>query len=165
MSSKTARLWTWDEWRDHYTVPEPNTGCLLYLLGPYDRYGMAWINGKAIGAHRVPFVLRCIPIPKGAVVRHSCDTPACVNPDHLSIGTQSENYADSFRRGRTQALIHRGRCANGHDLSVVGTYPKHGTAHVRCRACVSNHNRAKYLRKHPKARSFRKTTVSEFRGN
>ena len=36
----------------------------------------------------------------GQVVMHSCDIPSCVNPDHLQIGTQSQNILDSYKRGR-----------------------------------------------------------------
>lgn len=34
------------------------------------------------------------------MVLHHCDTPACVNPDHLYLGGYAENAADVARRGR-----------------------------------------------------------------
>lgn len=39
-------------------------------------------------------------IPDGWVVRHTCDTPACVNPAHLEIGTHADNVQDQIERGR-----------------------------------------------------------------
>lgn len=40
------------------------------------------------------------PVPSGMVVMHTCDNPRCVNPAHLSIGTQADNIHDSIRKGR-----------------------------------------------------------------
>lgn len=40
------------------------------------------------------------PIPTGKILRHTCDTPACVRPDHLIPGTQAENSQDMKSRGR-----------------------------------------------------------------
>ena len=39
-------------------------------------------------------------IPKGMMIRHSCDNPKCCNPIHLEPGTQTDNMQDMFRRGR-----------------------------------------------------------------
>lgn len=39
-------------------------------------------------------------IPDGLVIRHGCDNPSCINPDHLSVGTQRENVMDRESRGR-----------------------------------------------------------------
>ena len=82
------------EWR---SIPEPNTGCWLWLGGMTgDGYGVAF--GKL--AHRVAYRAYKGPIPVGAVIRHKCDNPACVNPEHLVAGTHLDNMADKVRRGR-----------------------------------------------------------------
>lgn len=51
-------------------------------------------------AHRLAYTLTHGRIPAGMVVMHSCDNPRCVNPDHLSAGTQRQNIHDSIRKGR-----------------------------------------------------------------
>jgi hypothetical protein len=63
-------------------------------------YGAISQNGKNCRAHRVSYEAYKGTIPKGMVVRHSCDNPACINPDHLSLGTQKDNVADREARGR-----------------------------------------------------------------
>ena len=63
-------------------------------------YGAMSRGGKNCSAHRISYEAYKGPIPKGMVVRHSCDNPACINPDHLSIGTQKDNMADRDARGR-----------------------------------------------------------------
>jgi len=55
-------------------------------------------------AHRFAYEQFRGPIPAGMVVRHSCDNPGCVNPDHLELGTQQENMDDMRRRGRARVL-------------------------------------------------------------
>jgi hypothetical protein len=65
-------------------------------------YGVIGIgkHGKA-NAHHVSWALaNGRGVPDGAVVLHSCDNKACVRPEHLSIGTQSQNIIDAGKRGR-----------------------------------------------------------------
>jgi hypothetical protein len=82
-------------------IPEPNTGCWLWL-GATSRggYGAAKRNQKQWAAHRLMWTLQRGPIPEGLNVLHRCDTPLCVNPDHLFLGTNADNTADMRQKGR-----------------------------------------------------------------
>lgn len=55
---------------------------------------------KVVAAHRYSWILHNGPIPDDKVVMHVCDMPQCVNPDHLKLGTRSQNTRDSFAKGR-----------------------------------------------------------------
>jgi hypothetical protein len=55
---------------------------------------------RPVFAHRLSWVFHRGPIPPGMVICHRCDTPACINPDHLFVGTQSDNIRDCMRKGR-----------------------------------------------------------------
>jgi hypothetical protein len=82
-------------------MPEPNTGCWLYLGGVnWKGYGSFWMNGKGISAHRASYIFSKGEIKKGLSVLHHCDTPSCINPDHLYLGTDLDNAADRKKRGR-----------------------------------------------------------------
>ena len=65
-------------------------------------YGTLRIEGKTVYAHRLSFELAGGVIPAGLDVLHSCDNPRCINPEHLSAGTRSQNMADCHARGRSR---------------------------------------------------------------
>lgn len=59
-----------------------------------------WFRKERMTAYRASYIMHKGEIPEGLVVRHKCDVPACVNPEHLELGTQVENCADKVLRGR-----------------------------------------------------------------
>lgn len=63
-------------------------------------YGVAYFGKERWLAHRAAYSLVKGEIPKGMSVCHSCDNPACINPDHLWLGTHKENMHDSIKKGR-----------------------------------------------------------------
>ena len=69
--------------------------------GGYGTFAMVW--REKIPAHLAAWLLFRGPIPDGMVVRHRCDVRACVNPDHLELGTYKDNTADMYERGRACA--------------------------------------------------------------
>lgn len=85
-------------------APDPNTGCWLWL-GATDQHGYGQLRRVSIGG--ITRVTRLVVeaqsgrIDDGLVVRHKCDVPACVNPDHLCVGTHADNASDAVSRGRT----------------------------------------------------------------
>lgn len=63
-------------------------------------YGVIKRDGKPELAHRVSFQIYAGEIPDGMIVMHACDTPACVNPAHLALGTASDNSRDCTSKHR-----------------------------------------------------------------
>ncbi len=62
-------------------------------------YGIISFGGKPISAHRLSWKLHKGVIEEGKVIRHLCNNPICVNPDHLAIGTIQDNADDRVRSG------------------------------------------------------------------
>lgn len=76
---KTDTCWLW-------------TGCKLPR-----GYGQFWFRGKKMVAHR--FLLKR-HLPEGSFALHKCDTPACVRPSHIFIGSRTDNMRDCSNKGR-----------------------------------------------------------------
>ena len=82
-------------------LPVPETGCWLWEGTYLDKgYGCFSINNKSKRAHRVSWELYRGGIPKGLHVLHHCDTPECVNPNHLFLGTNQDNVNDATKKRR-----------------------------------------------------------------
>jgi len=62
-------------------------------------YGMFFFGYQHQRAHRAAYELAVGPIPTGKLVLHKCNIRSCVNPDHLYVGTHSDNGIDCARAG------------------------------------------------------------------
>lgn len=63
-------------------------------------YGAFTVGRTSHPATRVAYVIHKGPVAAGEVVRHKCDNPPCVNPEHLELGTHRDNMDDMVARGR-----------------------------------------------------------------
>lgn len=98
---KIGRSLTLVDRLDEFSIPEPNSGCQLWV-GAVSRHGYGCLTWrmKRLAAHRAAYECAFGPIPVGMVVCHKCDVPACINPAHLKLGTQRQNIHDMIAKGR-----------------------------------------------------------------
>jgi hypothetical protein len=84
------------------SVPEPNSGCWIWMktLSNAGYGAMTVSKGVTKSAHRMSYSVFKGPITNGLLVLHKCDIPCCVNPDHLFLGTHSDNTQDMIKKGR-----------------------------------------------------------------
>lgn len=83
---------------DEKYVPVTETGCWLWTSG-WDSDGYGLLSGN-VKAHRESYARSFGPIPDGMCVCHKCDTPSCVNPGHLFLGTTQDNTRDRVEKRR-----------------------------------------------------------------
>lgn len=84
--------------------PIPEAGCWIWTGGQrgsrYIKYGHQSFQGRGYVAHRLSYLIFKGAIPAGMSVCHKCDTPLCINPGHLWLGTNKENCDDKVSKGR-----------------------------------------------------------------
>lgn len=116
MKIRGQRIIPMKERIENNSIPVPESGCWIWLGAtkgnvPLREYGHL-ITGsrqddsrKTVAAHRASYEAYIGPIPEGMFVCHHCDTPSCVNPAHLFIGTRQDNVDDRERKGRNKFEI------------------------------------------------------------
>jgi hypothetical protein len=80
-------------------APPDENGCHLWTACTNGSgYGLFWYSGRLVRAHR--YAAGMVDWPPEIVTRHLCNVPACVNPEHLTFGSQSDNMRDMVEADR-----------------------------------------------------------------
>jgi hypothetical protein len=111
---------------------EKTDTCWNWTAYKQNGYGYFRVNNKIITAHRFSFQLKHNRLIKDKLcILHSCDNPKCVNPDHLSEGTQLDNINDMCNKERQKGAVGVNNCnAKLNEkkvLEIRAKYAKGGT--------------------------------------
>ena len=124
------------------SIPEPNSGCLLWLRGCSNDYPVAWWEGRQQYAHRLALKAKGVDLADRDEACHRCDNTFCVNEDHLFAGNRTINALDASAKGR---LAFQKACKQGHSYDDnVYVYP---SGKRECLTCKRRRDRLTYLRK------------------
>lgn len=115
--------------------------CLLWT-GPTNNMGYGTIGRRDGGTRLVHRAVaqEHMEVPEVLNVLHSCDTPRCCNPEHLSPGTQAQNIRDCIDRGRFTPRPLLAECKRGHEFSEENTMLRvdfTGKTFRHCRKCAT----------------------------
>jgi len=138
------------------SLPEPFTGCWLWQKGTTNGgYPCVRFRGRTYMASHLALLSVGVRVPKGYDACHTCDTPLCVNPAHLFVGTRKDNMQDAKAKGRLVGYGKRTVCKQGHPLCGDNLYidPKYGKRH--CRTCMRRWGREHDARRRPRKRNQR----------
>ena len=104
--------------------PDPNSGCWLWF-GSISKhgYGEFYLGEKRYErAHRASWIFKNGEIPADLHVLHKCDVRSCVNPNHLWLGTNSDNVADMVSKKRNKWMVgsnHKRSKINEDDVLLI----------------------------------------------
>jgi len=111
----------------------PLVGCWVWRGARLKGYGLFWLAGASRRAHRVAWTI-CFGDPGLKHVLHKCDTPWCVRPSHLFLGSQTVNNQDMSSKGRN-VNTKKTHCIHGHALNGTNLYIT-PTGKRQCRTCL-----------------------------
>ena len=118
-----------------YAVPEPNSGCWLWVgCSSKKGYGRFWSGGRhgpQVFAHRWAWQHFVGSIPAGLEIDHKCKTTVCVNPEHLQVVTHHFNAGQARRDA-----VH---CPQGHLLD--GVKRRKNSTMRYCKTCAVMYSR------------------------
>jgi hypothetical protein len=125
----------------HY-VCDVTTRCFTWTGGMAGNYGVAYLGGASMPAHRVAWIIEHGSIPDGAWIDHLCRNTLCVNTAHLEPVPPAENN----RRGLLGFGL-TGLCRAGlHDITKPGsfyTWTNRGHSYRRCKGCEQAREQAR----------------------
>ncbi len=97
-------------------------------------YGHLRVGKRSIKASRVSYALNKGLVPEGLVVRHTCDNPSCIRPEHLILGTIADNCQDNIERGRHPKAL-KTHCPRGHKYGSPRYVPSQDRYMRLCKEC------------------------------
>ncbi len=137
-------------------VVSPSTGCWLWTgvvkknrKYPSHNYGLTWLPApgtkrgqRSVGAHRAMWIVLHGEPGEDLDVCHKCDTPLCINPDHLFLGTHQQNLADSRNNGRHFHGSQKA-CKWGHPFEGDNVYVTN-SGRRQCKTCCRDRQRKRW---------------------
>lgn len=87
---------------------DPSTECWNWTLSCNNKgYGMCKVSKpfrKQVTSHRLAYMAFNGPIPGDLFVCHTCDNRKCCNPDHLFLGTVTDNWHDRINKREAEGI-------------------------------------------------------------
>lgn len=137
-------------------MPEPMSGCWLWIGTRWAGYGKLSFAKKVEFAHRFVFKRYKGEIPENFVLDHLCRNPSCVNPDHLEAVTEKVNNNRGLGNQHKNKLF----CVRGHAFNEGNFHYIKGKYGLRriCHACVKRRSKI-LVSERRERRILEKTTI------